>query len=200
MAGSPQRFDLTEGAWLDHWPELVADARSWLDRLVAELPLHAEHYTMFGRTVAAPRLVSWHGDPGAAYVYSGLRHEPAPWTPALADLRAVVEEVTGLGFNAVLANYYRDGQDSMGWHSDAEPEVGPRPDDRWIASVSLGAVRRFALRHKRRKREGVTLELASGSLLVMRGTTQTHYRHALPKTAGVAEPRLNLTFRHIVAS
>lgn len=194
----PLRTDLGAGAWLELWPELVPDPDgAWMAALVAELPLRAEVYRMGGREVHAPRLVCWHGDPGAGYAYSGVLHEPAPWTPRLAALRARVEAATGLRFNAVLANLYRDGQDSVGWHADAEPEIGPSVEDRWVASLSFGDARRFVLAHRQ---TGARHELAlgNGALLVMRGTTQSHYRHAVPKTARAVGARLNLTFRHIV--
>jgi alkylated DNA repair dioxygenase AlkB len=192
-----QRIDLCAGAWLDFWPQAVTDDQTWLERLCAELPLGHETYRIAGGTVNAPRLVSWHGDDGTDYVYSGVRHMPSPWTPGLARLRAAVEELTGLHFNSALANYYRGGDDGMGWHADAEPEVGPSPDDRWIASLSLGAPRRFLLRHHKRKEERREFHLGRGALLVMRGTTQTHYRHSAPKTAVAVGPRMNLTFRLI---
>ena len=192
-----RRIDLASGAWLDFWPCAVAEHQAWLERLRGELPLGRETYRIAGRTVGSPRLVCWHGEPGTDYVYSGVRHMPEPWTPGLSELRAIVESESGLGFNSVLANYYRDGADRMGWHADAEPEVGPSPDDRWIASLSLGAARRFLLRHRRDKEDRHELELGHGSLLVMRGTTQTHYRHSAPATARAVGPRLNLTFRHI---
>ena len=194
----PTRIDLADGAWLDLWPGAIDDDEGWMSRLLDELPLASERLRMLGRELATPRLVSWHGDPGSAYTYSGTLHEPRPWTPSLAELRAVLEATTGLRFNAVLANYYRDGRDGMGWHADAEPEVGPSPDDRWVASLSLGAPRRFLLRHRRRGADRHELHLGGGALLVMRGTTQRHYRHAAPKTARPVAPRLNLTFRHIV--
>lgn len=193
----PERRELCPGAWIDLWPRAIANDRAWLDRLVAELPLARETYRIANRTVSSPRLVAWHGDPGAEYVYSGTAHVPEPWTPSLVALRGAVEERSGLQFNAVLVNHYRDGADSMGWHADAEPEVGPTVDDRWIASVSLGAPRRFLLRHRRRPEDLVELALGDGDLLVMRGTTQTHYRHAAPRTARPVGPRMSLTFRHI---
>lgn len=192
-----ERRELCPGAWIDIWPRAILDDRAWLDRLVAELPLARETYRIANRTVSSPRLVSWHGDPGTEYVYSGAAHAPEPWTPALTELRRAVEERSSLEFNAVLVNHYRDGADSMGWHADAEPEVGPTVDDRWIASVSLGAPRRFLLRHRRRPEDRLELALGNGDLLVMRGTTQTHYRHAAPRTARPVGPRMSLTFRHI---
>ena len=194
---APVRVDLCAGAWIDLWPHLVPDHEGWLEQLRAELPLASETYRIAGREVAAPRLVSWHGDPDTDYVYSGVRHHPAAWSPVLAELRRLVESATGLRFNSALVNYYRDGGDGMGWHTDAEPEVGPSVDDRWIGSLSLGAARRFVLRHGRRRDDRHEFELGRGSLLVMRGTTQSHYRHAAPKTARPVGPRLNITFRHI---
>jgi alkylated DNA repair dioxygenase AlkB len=144
--------------------------------------------------VASPRLSAWYGDPGAIYSYSGLRLEPLPWTPVLLEIRQVVTDLAETPFNSVLLNLYRDGQDSMGWHSDAEPELGRNPV---IASVSLGAVRRFVLRHKKRKEQHIALELESGSVLVMGGALQHYWRHALPKIRQAVGPRINLTFRLI---
>ena len=193
------RRDLGEGAWLELYAGLVESHLEAMEALQRELELGVEEYRIFGRTVTSPRLVAYHGDAHAAYAYSGVMHEPAPWTPTLTKLKAQVEETSGLRFHAVLANLYRDGRDSMGWHADAEPEMGPSPEDRWIASLSLGSPRRFVLKHRERG-ERVVLELGRGDLLVMRGTTQTHWRHALPKTAKQVGPRLNLTFRHLVGA
>ncbi len=196
---APERIDLGDGAWLEWWHDFLAGSeRPRAEALAAELPLRSDTFAMFGRTVAVPRLISWHGDPGCRYRYSGQTYEPAPWTPGLARVRALLCERTGIPWNAVLANYYRDGRDSVGWHSDDERELGPARDDIAIASLSLGATRRFAMRH-RESGERRALSLRDGSLLVMRGTTQQHWRHALPKTAAPVGPRLNLTFRVIRA-
>jgi alkylated DNA repair dioxygenase AlkB len=147
---------------------------------------------LFGRELDVPRLSCWIGDPQAHYRYSGSDFEPRPWPPALLALRAGIEATCGTAFNSVLANRYRDGRDSMGWHSDDEPELGPAPV---IASLSLGATRRFLLRHRRDANARLALELGPGSLLVMRGPTQANYRHALPRTARPVGERINLTFR-----
>ena len=174
------------------------------DALLAELT-HAIAWEthvirIFGRQVPSPRLSCWIGDPGASYVYSGTRFDPHPWPAPLQALRNQVEQVCGGRFNSVLANLYRDGRDSMGWHSDDEPELGLIP---LIASVSLGATRRFRLRRRRARGEPVqprdthVIVLEHGSLLRMAGTTQRHYRHELPKARAVTGPRLNLTFRQI---
>jgi alkylated DNA repair dioxygenase AlkB len=196
-ANAPDRVELGEGAWLEWWPHfLAASDRPRVGALAAELPLRSDTFTMFGRTVSVPRLISWHGDPGCRYRYSGQTYEPAPWTPGLARIRALLCARTGLAWNAVLANYYRDGRDSVGWHADDERELGPTRDDVAIGSLSLGATRRFAMRH-RASGERRSFDLTDGSLLLMRGTTQQHWRHALPKTAARVGPRLNLTFRVI---
>lgn len=152
---------------------------------------------LFGRDVDSPRLSCWIGDPGTGYRYSGTRFEPRPWPPALLPVRARLCEELGVSFNSVLANLYRDGHDAMGWHSDAEPELGPSPV---IASVSLGAPRRFALKSRAEPTQRLALELPHGSLLVMAGATQRNYRHALPRTAKPVGARINLTFREILAT
>jgi alkylated DNA repair dioxygenase AlkB len=166
-----------------------------LEALIAAAELEQQTLKIFGRDVAAPRLSAWYGDPGASYAYSGLRLVPKPWLPVLAEIRERLEQTTGRRFNSVLLNLYRDGRDSMGWHSDDEPELGDEPT---IASLSFGGTRRFLLRHRTRS-ELETLELlpGHGSLIVLAGTTQSAWKHAVPKTARPVDPRLNLTFRTI---
>lgn len=164
-----------------------------LDHLTATLPWEQQELRMYGRTVPVPRLTCWVGD--AAYTYSGISNAPTPWTPELADLRDRLRAATGASFNSVLCNLYRDGQDSVGWHSDDEPELGARPT---IASLSLGATRTFKMRHEA-TREVVDFELAHGDLLVMRDESQSDWRHSVPRRARVDEPRLNLTFRRFHA-
>ena len=149
---------------------------------------------LFGREVDSPRLSCWIGDPDAVYTYSRMRFEPHPWPHALSTIRARLRSETGVDFNSVLANLYRDGRDAMGWHRDAEPELGARPV---IASLSLGATRRFVLKHVEAPARRTALDLERGSLLLMRGATQRHYRHALPRTAKPVAARINLTFRRI---
>ena len=179
-----------EPAWLD------ADAGHVLfDALRATLPWATHRVVLFGRAVDSPRLSCWIGDPGAAYRYSGVRHDPEPWPEVLLPVRERLRRETGHDFNSVLANLYRDGRDSTGWHSDDEPELGARPV---IASLSLGATRRFVFRHRRDPSRKRVLELPHGSLLLMRGDSQADWRHALPRTAKPMGPRINLTFRRIV--
>ena len=151
---------------------------------------------IMGRTVMQPRLSAWIGDPGTAYTYSGVLNEPEPWPAALQDeLRHAVSAAAGEHFNSVLCNLYRDGSDSMGMHADAERELGPEPV---IASLSLGATRRFQVRHRRAAADRLDIDLHDGSLLIMRGELQRHYRHAVPKQRAITEPRINLTFRRIM--
>ncbi len=180
--------------WLDPAWLPAEEADALLVALQSQVPWTNHRIRMFGREVDSPRLSCWIGDPGAVYTYSRTRFAPQPWPAALAALRDRLRETLQEEFNSVLANRYRDGRDRMGWHSDDEPELGPQPV---IASVSLGAPRRFALK-PRGEGAPLTLALPHGSLLVMRGETQIRYRHALPGTARPVEERINLTFRHIL--
>ena len=150
---------------------------------------------LFGREVDSPRLSCWIGDEGAAYTYSGARFQPHPWPAALLTVRQRLTDELGCVFNSVLANRYRDGRDCMGWHSDNESELGPQP---LIASLSLGATRRFVLKHRHDSSRKLELEMPHGSLLVMGGDTQRNYKHALPRTARPLGERVNLTFRRIL--
>ncbi|HJU38054.1 MAG TPA: alpha-ketoglutarate-dependent dioxygenase AlkB, partial [Tahibacter sp.] len=161
------------GATLRYAPRAIADCDAWFARLRDEVTWEQHRLRIYGREVDSPRLSSWIGDSDAVYTYSNTRFVPHPWTPALAALRDAVARWCDAPFNSVLCNLYRSGADSMGWHSDAEPELGPEPV---IASLSFGAVRRFRLRHKRDASLSLDLPLAPGSLFVMAGTTQTHYR------------------------
>jgi alkylated DNA repair dioxygenase AlkB len=195
----PLRVELGDGCWLELARGFFATSEgALLDALRGELPWVQELYFRAGAIVPAPRLTSFHGDPGCAYVYSGIRYEPAAWTESLLALRAALRSAAGHDFNSVLANLYRDGRDSLGFHSDNEPELGPTRDDVAIASISLGAPRRFVMKHKRDRRR-LCYELGNGDLLLMRGRTQQHWLHAVPKTARPHGERLNLTFRVVRA-
>jgi alkylated DNA repair dioxygenase AlkB len=163
-----------------------------LAQLIRDTPWRHDSVVVYGKRHLQPRLTAWYGE--ASYTYSGLTLAPLPMTPLLATLRATVEALTGHRYNSVLLNYYRDGADSMGMHSDDEPELGPQPA---IASLSLGATRSFILRHKASKKT-VKLDLPDGSLLLMAGALQKHWLHGINKTKKQTGPRLNLTFRYIV--
>ncbi len=173
-----------------------AHAAELFATLLAELDWREESITVYGRRVAVPRLVCWYGDRGAVYTYSGVRHEPLPWTATLQDVRAAVQVRTGWAFNSVLGNLYRDGNDAMGWHADKERELGAEPR---IAALSLGATRVFKLRHNKR-REVISVPLEASGLLLMSGRLQHCWRHAVPKTRRRVGPRINLTFRCILPS
>lgn len=180
----------------DDWLER-ASADLWLAQLTSETPWQQPQVQLYGRAHPVPRLLAWYGDSGAVYRYSNLVHQPLPWTPLLAQIRARVEAAVGQPLNGVLLNYYRDGQDSMGWHSDDEAELGRNP---LIASLNLGGSRRFDLRRKGHSRIEHSLMLNHAALLVMRGPTQHYWQHQVAKTRSCCAPRLNLTFRLIKAS
>lgn len=150
---------------------------------------------MFGKQVMQPRLTAWYGDPEKSYRYSGITMHPSPWTPALMEIKSQLEALSGIPFNSALLNLYRHEQDSMGWHRDNETELGLNPV---IGSVSFGSSRMFHLRHHRDKKCKVHIELTDGSVLLMRGATQHHWEHALPKRTKPLQSRINITFRRIV--
>ncbi len=178
--------------WLPDWlPREVADGL--LARLLAEVGWKQESIRTPRGPVPMPRLTAWQGESDAIYVYSGLRNLPAPWTPAVAELRERAEAACGARFNSVLLNRYRSGADGMGWHSDDEPELGAAPV---IASVSLGVARVFDFRH-RDSGAVCAYRLTHGSLLVMRGATQRDWTHRLAKAPAVQGERVNLTFRQV---
>lgn len=162
-------------------------------RLSQDLEWQQVHVEVFNRRVAQPRLTCWYGDTGKSYSYSGVHLDPLPWTPLLSEIKRITEGTVGSTFNSVLANMYRSGSDSIAWHSDDEPELGPQPV---IASVSFGSLRRFDMRHRSTK-ETVHIDLTSGSILVMSGMSQSHWQHQIAKTKKPIGPRINLTFRTI---
>jgi alkylated DNA repair dioxygenase AlkB len=165
--------------------------RLWTE-LKTQIQWRQDRIQMFGRNLLLPRLTAWYGDPGTIYSYSGIQMTPLPWIDCLLEIKSRLAAVSPDCFNSVLLNFYRDGQDSMGWHSDDEPELGTNPV---IASVSFGGSRKFKLRHKHQDCK-TQLELTDGSLLFMRGKTQHFWHHQVPKAAK-AMPRINLTFRWI---
>ncbi len=189
-------LDLPDGeAWLERAFLSPAEARAWLDRLQTALPWRQEQIQLYGRTHPVPRLSCWLGDAGVPYTYSGIRHDPTPWGP-VQPLLDRIQAHTGARFNSALANLYRDGADTVGWHADDERELGRCPI---IVSLSLGETRRFVLRHKE-TRDKVEVELTSGSLLWMGGTTQHAWEHTVPRTKRPKAPRVNLTFRWVHAA
>jgi alkylated DNA repair dioxygenase AlkB len=169
------------------WPAIT-------QTLIDTILWQVETARLFGREMPIPRLTAWFG--AGAYSYSGILHPPAPFPPIVESLRERAEALSGSQFNAALANLYRNGRDSVGWHSDNEAGLGKRPT---IASLSLGGERRFQFRHRKTK-QTITLELRMGQWLIMSGETQRFWLHQVPKSTAVVAPRVNLTFRHMILS
>lgn len=185
-----------QDADVSFYPHFLAaqQADLYFAALMDSLAWQQDEITLFGNTMSLPRLQAWYGDPEAVYQYSGLSLSPKVWTPQLKELKALCETACGQGFNSVLANLYRNGQDSMGSHADNERELGEEP---CIASLSLGQSRTFDFRHNR-SGERLRLPLDHGSLLVMQGSTQDHWQHAIAKSRKPMDKRINLTFRKIM--
>lgn len=173
----------------------AAEARAYFARLQQQVPWRSEQIVAYGKQLPIPRLTAWYGDPGGSYTYSRIHNTPLPWSDDLSELRRRVETAANHRFNGVLLNLYRDGSDSIAWHSDNEREFGDRPV---IASLTFGATRKFRLRHKFRKDlDVVELPLEDGSLLLMAGDTQRCWEHEIRKSKTVTGPRINLTFRWV---
>ena len=175
----------------------ATSADRYFTQLRDQIEWHQPLVRVYGKWHPTPRLTAWYGDPDAVYSYSGLTHSPNAWISPLTDLKLQIEEEVGSDFNSVLLNIYRTGKDSMGRHSDDEPELGPHPV---IASLSLGGPRRFVFKHRfDQSIPSVSITLGHGALLVMSGSTQDFWWHSLPKTRKEVSPRINLTFRRITA-
>lgn len=170
------------------------EATEVFDGLMVTVPWETTRIPMFGREVTEPRMSAWIADPGVTYRYSGRDRVVHAWSHRLDALRQRIKDLTGEDFNGVLVNLYRNGHDHMGWHADDERSLGPHPV---IASVSLGAERRFDFRH-RETGETVSTVLPHGSLLVMSGPVQRRWKHRIPKSTTVRDPRINLTFRRLL--
>lgn len=210
-----QVIDLSGGAFLDYTPAwLTAElAQRYMNALLADIAWEQPAIKIAGRSLPIPRLQAWYGERGATMAYSGRTFRAEGWHHVLLAIKSALEQCSGATFNSVLVNLYRDGQDSVSWHADDEPEFGVNPT---IASVSLGQARRFSMKPKASQtsltpaeetaREGTAaprrvsqhLELNSGDLLIMRGATQANWVHAIPKQSRVSSPRINLTFRRVV--
>ena len=182
---------------LYYYPSFFTPEESmrYFSRLLDEISWKQEPIVIFGKKLMQPRLTAWYGDAGISYRYSGITMQPEPWTLMLAEIKNRLEEFSGLTFNSVLLNLYRDGQDSMGWHRDDEKELGKNPA---IGSVSFGDNRKFMIRHVKDRSLKNTINITNGSLLLMAGEMQHHWLHSIPKTAKPAGVRINLTFRKII--
>ncbi|GLU51453.1 alpha-ketoglutarate-dependent dioxygenase AlkB family protein [Dyadobacter frigoris] len=182
---------------LEYFPGFLAPQQgiSLMHQLIKEVPWRQQIIQMFGKEVITPRLTAWFGDSNKSYQFSGTRFDPVPWTLALYNLKEKIQKVTGLPFNSVLLNFYRDGNDSVAWHSDNEKELGINPH---IASVSIGQARQFEFRHKTDHSRKYGLSLENGSLLIMKGDLQHNWEHRIPKSKKLNNERINLTFRSII--
>lgn len=189
-----ERIPIADGeVYYLHKLELGREDNAVFDQIIAEVPWRQERILVWGKIYLQPRLIAWYGDSGSDYTYSGITLTPLPWTDLLLEIKSQIETVIAASFNSVLLNYYRDNRDSMGFHSDDEPELGLRPV---IASLSLGEERTLIMKHKANKLvKPIRLKLASGSLLLMKGETQRNWAHGIAKESRPCGPRINLTFR-----
>jgi alkylated DNA repair dioxygenase AlkB len=169
------------------------EANHYFDNLLKTIEWRNDQAMIFGKRIETKRKVAWYGDTDFEYTYSNTTKRALPWTKELLELKSIVEEKTGETFNSCLLNLYHNGNEGMAWHSDAEKDLKKNGA---IGSLSFGAERKFAFKHKETK-DTVSIILEHGSLLVMKGTTQTHWLHRLPPTKLVTKPRVNLTFRSI---
>lgn len=170
------------------------EANSYLDILLKNIQWKNDEAVIFGKHIITKRKVAWYADTDYSYTYSNTTKQALAWTKELLELKTLVEQLTSEQFNSCLLNLYHNGDEGMAWHSDDEKALGK---DTSIASLSFGAERKFALKHRATK-EATSLILENGSLLVMRGATQSHWMHSLPKSKRILMPRVNLTFRTMV--
>ncbi|GBF39076.1 alpha-ketoglutarate-dependent dioxygenase AlkB family protein [Leptospira johnsonii] len=168
-----------------------SSANDYLETLLKNIPWKNDEAIIFGKHIITKRMVAWYGDADYQYTYSNTTKKALSWTKELSELRDLAEKITGTKFNSCLLNLYNNGEEGMAWHSDDEKALGKNST---IASLSLGAERKFYFKHKSTK-EQISLILEHGSLLVMKGETQERWLHSLPKTKSVKHPRINLTFR-----
>jgi alkylated DNA repair dioxygenase AlkB len=163
-------------------------------KLKETITWNQETIQMYGKILNTPRLTAWYGDNSKTYAFSGKKYNPYPWTPELLFIKERVDAAAGIVFNSVLLNLYRNGNDSVAWHADDEPELGVNPV---IASISFGQIRRFDVRYKQDHKLKYSVELENGSLLLMKGDLQHHWEHQVPKSTKALKERINLTFRVI---
>jgi alkylated DNA repair dioxygenase AlkB len=185
-----------DGAELLYIPQFYDKLKSdmYFQQIISNVEWKQDFIKMYGRELPLPRLSAWYGDSNKPYTYSGITLKPKTWTPELTEIKTEIEKQAGVNFTSVLINRYRDGQDYVGWHTDAEKELGENPT---IGSINFGATRKFQLRRIDNHKEKIELELKHGTLLIMRGETQLYWQHQVPKTNRPIGERLNLTFRVI---
>ena len=170
-------------------------AKYYFEQLLQNISWQNDKAIIYGKLIVTKRKVAWYGDKPYKYSYSNTTKLALPWTKELLELKNIVTECTGETFNSCLLNLYHNGDEGMAWHSDGEKDLKKNGA---IGSLSLGAVRKFSFKHKNTK-QTISIILDKGSLLVMKGTTQVNWQHRLPPTKKVKTPRINLTFRTIVA-
>jgi alkylated DNA repair dioxygenase AlkB len=171
----------------------LKESDAFRDYLLTEIAWQNDEAFIFGKHIITKRKVAWYGDRAFNYTYSNATKIALPWTPELLIIKSKIEGMTGISFNSCLLNLYHSGEEGMAWHSDDEKALGKNTN---IASISFGAERKFAFKHKETKQK-IDAFLEHGSLLMMQGETQTHWLHRLPPTKKVHKPRINLTFRTI---
>jgi alkylated DNA repair dioxygenase AlkB len=189
-----QRYDIQNG-WLELIPDFLASSEGTdiFNHCIDHLPFEQGKIKLYGKEHLIPRFESFLSENGQGYGYSGKKLSSHPFDQRITDLKNRIEKATGYRFNSVLVNFYRDGKDSNGWHADNEPELGKNPT---IASLSLGASRRFDLQHLPSGTK-LSFDLTHGSLLIMGGSLQHFWKHRIPKQLRINEGRINLTFRFI---
>ena len=188
-------FDLID-AQVSYVPSFIGfeEANELFNKLINDINWQQDDVVVFGKKFQQPRLTALYGNDGKSYSYSSLTMFPNKWNSLLIYIKEKVEEFMNVKFTTVLLNYYRDGNDSNGWHADNEKELGKNPI---IASISFGAKRVFQMKHNTNKDQKFKIELEHGSLLIMKGTTQHFWKHQIPKSTKKVGPRINLTFRII---
>jgi alkylated DNA repair dioxygenase AlkB len=169
------------------------EANQYFDLLMRKIQWENDDLVFFGKRVTTKREVAWYGDSEYRYTYSNTTKRALAWTKELSELKQIVEKYAGVKFNSCLLNLYHNGSEGMGWHSDDEKSLGK---NNTIASLSFGAERKFSFKHKQTK-QTISLVLQHGSLLIMKGATQSNWLHSLPKSKNIIQPRINLTFRTI---
>jgi alkylated DNA repair dioxygenase AlkB len=169
-------------------------ANEYFDSLLQNIPWKNDEVVVFGKRIVTKRKTAWYGDSNYVYIYSNTIKQALPWTKELVNLKQIVENLSNTKFNSCLLNLYHNGNEGMGWHSDDEKSI---EDNSTIASVSLGAERKFSFKHKQGNKT-ISVLLEHGSLLLMKDATQKNWLHSLPKSSKITLPRINLTFRRMV--
>jgi alkylated DNA repair dioxygenase AlkB len=194
--GEAEKISVLPSELLGYYPGFFDTGQSMdlMKLFINTVPWQQRIVTMYGKQIITPRLTAWYGNAGKDYSFPGTKFDPLPWTSELLAIKEKVETVAGIAFNSVLLNYYRDGNDSVAWHSDDEYELGVKPV---IASVSFGQRRRFDVRHKIDHQKKYSVNLENGSLLLMKGDLQHSWEHRIAKSTKPLKERVNLTFRVI---